>query len=241
MKRRDVKPHFWSASAATDVGKLRKLNEDSLFLNSEQNLWLVADGMGGHAAGALSSQAIVRQFEDYKATTFIGHNATNILKRLEQTNRELTEYSRSNNLGIIGSTVALLSIHNSHALAVWAGDSRIYRIRDKRIHQITVDHDQITEFMNMGLSEEQAIAMPNSEAIMRAIGSDEKKSPQVNIFEIQKNDRFLLFTDGLLKELDDKDIAFVVCRNNAEDSISILMRLCLAGRARDNISIVMVE
>ncbi len=233
--------HLWAASAATHIGKLRKLNEDAFCLLSQQNFWLVADGMGGHAAGALSSQTIVDQFQNYVATRFIGQNATNILARLSKTNIDLTEYAHDNNLGIIGSTVAALSIHNCYGLAVWAGDSRIYRIRDQHMHQITVDHDQITEFMNIGLTEEQALAMPGSEAITRAIGSDEKRRPQVSIFEVQENDRYLLCTDGLTKELDDKDIASVVCKNNAEDSISILFRLCLASRARDNISVVVVE
>jgi len=125
MTANKVNEHLWSASAASHTGKYRKINEDALFLLSQQNLWLVADGMGGHAAGSLSSQAIVDQFESYEETRFIGHNARNILARLAQTNYDLSEYAHSHDLGIIGSTVAVLSIHNRHGLAVWAGDSRI--------------------------------------------------------------------------------------------------------------------
>lgn len=233
--------NIWTSHGATNVGKVRKLNEDAILDLSEQNLWLVADGMGGHAAGDIASQMIVDRFKDYQQTKLLGHNIKKILAILQAVNSDLTEYACTRGLGIIGSTVALLMMHKHYCVTVWAGDSRVYRLRRGRIRQLTVDHDQVREFMRMGISEESALAMPGSEVITRAIGSDEVQLPQVNLQQHLAGDKYLICSDGLTKELTDEVIEGGLAAFEGEKIVDVLMRKAIECGARDNVSIMLIE
>lgn len=231
----------WTATGETNVGKVRKLNEDAILDLSEQQLWLVADGMGGHAAGDIASQMIADRLKNYKSTKLLGHNIKDISRRLQKVNEDLTEYAVTKTLGIIGSTVAILMMHKHYCVTIWAGDSRVYRLRNNRLRQLTVDHDQVREFMRMGISEEKALAMPGSEIITRAIGSDEVHLPQVNLHEHLPGDKFLICSDGLTKELSDETIEGAMAAFEQNKIVDVLMRKTLEAGARDNVSIMVIE
>lgn len=231
----------WTATAETNVGKVRKLNEDAVLDLSEQSLWVVADGMGGHAAGDIASQMIADRIKNYQRTELFGHNIKDIVNRLCQVNDDLTEYALTKGLGIIGSTVAVLLMDKHYCATIWAGDSRVYRLRNNRLRQLTVDHDQVREFMRMGISEEKALAMPGSEVITRAIGSDEVHLPQVNLHQHFPGDKYLLCSDGLTKELSDETIEGAMAAFEKNKIVEVLMRKALEEGARDNVSIISVE
>lgn len=231
----------WISAGQSHTGKVRELNEDAILQMDAENLWLVADGMGGHSAGDISSQMIVDALREYRHGRYFGHNVHNIVAALARVNIDLTEYATNKCLGTIGSTVAVLMTQGRYLAVIWAGDSRVYRLRNGRLHQLTIDHDQVFQFMKMGISEERARQLPGSEVITRAIGSDELLLPQVNLYEIQSGDRFLLCTDGLTKEVSDETIEGALAAFDYAKACDVLMRKSLESGARDNVSIVVVD
>lgn len=231
----------WVSSGLTDTGNVRKKNEDALLVNDNEQFWLVADGMGGHSSGEIASQLIVKDLLDFTSTKLLGQNVRKIIHRLKQINHDLEEYARTHDLGLVGSTVAVLHINKNVCACIWAGDSRVYRLRDQKLKQLTTDHCQATELLEMEFDAVNIDSMPGMSAITRAIGSDEILAPQVNIFDLHKDDKFILCTDGLNKELLDEQIAMIVADNPAHKASKILLQSALEVRGRDNISIIVVE
>ena len=233
--------HKWTSSGLTNTGNIRQKNEDAFLVNDSENFWLVADGMGGHASGEIASQKITEKMQAFCSTPLLGQNVRNIINILKSINHDLEEYARTHDLGLVGSTVAVLHIHKNVCICIWAGDSRIYRFRNKRLAQLTTDHCQLTEFMEEEHDEEQVQFMAGSSAITRAIGSDEILAPQVNIFDLHANDKFLLCSDGLNKELSDNTICEILSTNSSPCASKIMLQQALGVKGRDNITIITIE
>ncbi len=231
----------WVSSSLTNTGNIRQKNEDAFLVNDHENFWLVADGMGGHASGEIASRKITEKMQAFCATPLLGQNVRNIVNILKSVNLELEEYARTHDLGLVGSTVAILHIHKNVCICVWAGDSRVYRLRRKKLVQLTTDHCQLTEYMEEEYDAEQIQFMAGSSAITRAIGSDEILAPQVNIFDLHSNDKFLLCSDGLNKELSDNRICEILSSNTSESANRIMLQQALDVKGRDNITIVTIE
>ncbi len=231
----------WTSTGITNTGNLRQKNEDAFLVNDNENLWLVADGMGGHASGEVASQMIAAKMQAFNTTPLLGQNVRNIINTLKSINHDLEEFARTHDLGLVGSTIAVLHIHKNACICVWAGDSRVYRLRDNCLKQLTTDHCQLTELMEEEYDEEQLQFLAGSSAITRAIGSDEILAPQASIFNLQTNDKFLLCSDGLNKELSDNQICEIFSTNDASIASKIMLQQALDVKGRDNITIVTVE
>ena len=118
----------WQSAAITDVGKVRKLNEDSILERNDAGLWVVADGMGGHSAGDLASQLIINSLARLDTNITLATLVEQVEQTVQDVNDRLFAVANAHNQ-TSGSTVVLLLTNGSHAVVMWAGDSRCYRLR----------------------------------------------------------------------------------------------------------------
>ena len=117
----------WISCARSDVGRVRKVNEDACLERAEEGLWVVADGMGGHAAGDVASGMIVEEMGKVELSRPLSAVVTDVETRLMEVNNRLREMASSKNISTIGSTFAAVAIVGGYGVAMWVGDSRVYR------------------------------------------------------------------------------------------------------------------
>ena len=235
--------HFvWKSSGSTDVGAYREVNEDAFLNSPETGLWVVADGMGGHAAGDLASGGVVDTLSAVPSPTRLSASVDDIELRLTQLNQRLREMAEREDVHTIGSTVAALLAHGQHGVCLWAGDSRIYRIREGSIEQLTQDHALVEELVERGvIKPEEAADHPQSNLVTRAVGAGEQLCLDVEIFELSAADRFIVCSDGLDKEVSPEDMAGLSETSTIERLSATLVDLALKRGARDNVTVVCME
>ncbi|HLU62129.1 MAG TPA: protein phosphatase 2C domain-containing protein [Gammaproteobacteria bacterium] len=232
-------PVRWTSHAVSHVGTVRKINEDACLDLPAAGLWAVADGMGGHSSGDVASRSIVTALQALPATDSLAMLADHVEDALERVNTELRELAESASRHTIGSTVVVLAIRRRHALIAWAGDSRVYRLREGRLEQLTQDHAIVEDMVEIGLiSREEALAHPQANRITRAVGAMEALYLDMDIHEIAPGDRFLLCSDGLYKELGDNDIARVL--GGRGNTAKAAVDLAVERGARDNVTAVTI-
>ncbi len=240
--KKDATDLHWSSASRTDVGKVRKLNEDSLLDLPELGLWMVADGMGGHAAGDFASGAIVSALASIPPPVSLGALLGEVRERLQTVNRELHEEARTRRERVIGSTVVVLLVYGGHGVVVWAGDSRAYLYRRGELIRLTRDHSQVEELIRMGLiTPDQVEGHPAANVITRAIGVADFLELDSEMFALVEDDIFLLCSDGLYRELDDDAIKACLALGACQPSCDALIDGVLAQRARDNVSVIVVR
>src|SRR3972149_10624726 len=129
--------YTWSSYGLSDKGKVRKHNEDSMLVRPEVGLWVVADGMGGHSAGDVASQMIVNSLRDVQAGNKLNNYINDIEDRLLAVNKHLLDKAQQSTKSItIGSTVVAMLAYGKYCAYIWAGDSRLYRLRNRQIRQM---------------------------------------------------------------------------------------------------------
>jgi type VI secretion system protein ImpM len=233
-KEMNVQQH-WQSWSATDIGKRRKYNEDALLAKPELGLWAVADGMGGHKAGDVASQLIVDSLNKLSLASSLEAGIEAVEQCLQQVNTALCELAhREYKHNIVGSTVVVLLCEANRCAVLWAGDSRLYRLRADRLQQLTQDHCPENE----GISDS---AFKTSNIITRAVGAADELELDCNLFDVKQGDLFLLCTDGLDKEISFAEIAFIMKNYAHEDIVNILINKVLERGARDNISLIVVD
>ncbi len=231
--------HSWFSAGATHVGHVRTINEDSFLDSREQGLWVVADGMGGHSQGDRASQEIIAKLSEFKASDDVETNLQQLMEQLESANRMCRE---SNDGQVMGSTVAALHVVNQRGFLLWAGDSRIYRLRDAELLQLTDDHSLVQELHRLGeLTAEEAENHPSSNVITRAIGVNDELEVQVRETEIRAYDRFLLCSDGLFKDLQPGELHTLMALPSTQHARDELLSLALQRGGRDNVTLVIVH
>ncbi len=232
----------WRSSARSDVGCVRKINEDAYLDSGHIGLWAVADGMGGHAAGDLASSSIVAALADIPPPDSLSQLVDAVEDQLLTVNRQLRETAARRDGRMIGSTVVALLIWRRHCACLWAGDSRIYRLRAGKLEQLTSDHSQVEEMIERGeLLREDAASHPAANVITRAIGADDELCVDVVLYDVEPGDRFLLCSDGLYKEIADEEFAIHLATRDAEQAGRDLLSLALERGARDNVTIIVVQ
>ncbi|MCZ6774506.1 MAG: protein phosphatase 2C domain-containing protein [Proteobacteria bacterium] len=234
-------PFTWQSSGITDVGKVRKLNEDSLLDRGKDGLWVVADGMGGHSAGDLASQLIVNSLEKLDPSDDLAEFVERVEDAVLDVNNRLYEVANAHNQ-TSGSTVVVLLARSRYAVVMWAGDSRLYRLRDGQIAKMMTDHTQIELYIEKGLmNRAEAEGHPSNNMVTRAVGVTERLLLEMDMFEIEDGDRFLLCSDGLDKHVKDPEIGEIM-RSGAPDEITrALVDLTLERGAMDNVTVCLVE
>lgn len=221
----------------THPGLVRKVNEDSTLVRDDAALWLVADGMGGHANGRWASQTLVASFAALAAPV-VGE-ATLLAAFGDGNSAIFAEGKRAG--AAMGTTGVLLHIAGGTALCAWVGDSRAYRWRGGALARLTHDHSLVQEMVDRGsLAPEEAEAHPLGHVLSRAVGADAEVAADVRRDAARPGDRYLLCSDGLTKVVADDEIAQVLGEPPAA-AADRLLALTLDRGAPDNVSIVLVE
>jgi len=233
-------PVSWTSYAVSHVGTVRKINEDACLNRPARGIWAVADGMGGHSAGDVASRQIVEALDRIPAEGRLSMFAAAVEDALREVNTNLIRLAEESDKHTIGSTVAVLLIRGRHAICVWAGDSRIYRMRKGRMEQLTQDHAMVEDMVEAGLiSRVEAENHPQANRITRAVGAMDELFVDMDIHELQPGDRFLLCSDGLYKDASENDLAKILRRKG--DTAKAAVDLALQHNARDNVSVITVN
>src|SRR5262249_53031776 len=210
--------HFVSG-AATHIGRVRKLNEDSYLDRADLGLWAVADGMGGHDAGDHASQLTVAALDQIPPPSGAPAFLSSVKAALRAANGELRrEAAGRGPRSIIASTVVPLPVYRQHYACVWAGDSRLYRLRDETLQQISRDHSHVQELIEVQLlSPQEARNHPYSNVVTRAVGAADEVELETCHDRLRAGDLFLLCSDGLSKEVEDDEIRAILMRETLFD------------------------
>ncbi|HEX9188623.1 MAG TPA: Stp1/IreP family PP2C-type Ser/Thr phosphatase [Vicinamibacteria bacterium] len=245
--------------ARSDVGRKRKGNEDSLFLNPDQRLYVVADGMGGHAAGEVASRVAVDAINEFVTITggneeitwpfglddSISYEGNRLKTAIRQANRKVLEAVReSAEYEGMATTVAAVLVDGDVANLAHVGDSRIYLWSGGRILQLTSDHSWVNEQIQSGvISPEQARSHPLRNVVTRALGGRADLLVDVQARQMVAGDVLLLCSDGLTTMIADDDIARIL--GEAEGDIARAATALVAEAnergGEDNITVVLLK
>jgi type VI secretion system protein ImpM len=217
--------------AATDVGRVRQINQDAFVERPEAGMWAVADGLGGHADGEVASRMVCDALTDFSHGPTFEATVQAIVARLQQVNDHLLRTAtRSLLADRCGSTVVALLVRQQRLAVLWAGDSRAYRWRDGQLSQMTVDHS--TGRPGHG---------PANSTVTRAVGAEPGLELDVVWDEVRPGDRFLLCTDGLTRLVPDATIAEWMPRTDLGEIVEGLIKVTLEAGAPDNTTVLVVE
>jgi protein phosphatase len=232
----------WSSAARTDIGLVRKRNEDSLLDRPGRRLWSVADGMGGHAYGDVASTMVVDALDALPPAPSLPQAVADVHARLLAVNGALLAEAAARQVDVIGSTVVVLLAFGRTAACVWAGDSRIYLCRGGGLHQLTRDHNQFEDLqVRKNMSAADAMAYPGASMITRALGAAQVLEPEAVEVQVSDGDLFLLCSDGLSNMVGPDAIYAALAGGDCRQAADKLIALALANGGNDNISVVVVR
>lgn len=237
------RPIAWRSYGISDVGCVRAVNEDAYLADDEKQFWTVADGMGGHQVGDLASRKIIELLEKIEPCDSLSDYVEQVEDALIGANQALIDYANhAFNNQTMGSTAVCLVIKQHVGICLWVGDSRLYRYRNHQLQQLTRDHSQVEEMVQMGLiTREEAIHHPHKNVITRAVGVEPQLFVDLNVFSTQVGDTFLLCSDGLYNAVPEPNIESVLSQRGAEACALELMKASLESGAEDNVSVVVVK
>ena len=234
-----------SSDGVTDTGHVRTKNEDSILVHADENVWIVADGMGGHHAGDFASQTITNNLSLFKQHTSLDDSILLLEENILNSNSVIRK--KSDKLGrnaTIGSTVVCAYIWYNLLFTFWAGDSRLYRFRDAKLERLTEDHSYVEELVRMGKIEARdAEEHPAANVVLKAVGIDDKLCLDFDYFEVQDEDIYIICSDGLYKDLEETKITTII-ESNPEDMAELsqaLLAASLDAGGTDNTSIITLK
>ena len=238
-------------AATTDVGRVRTANEDRWFADPAQGLYLVADGMGGSAAGGLASQIVAEVLPKLLARR-LGGNATALdtqaAEQLSAVVAELSEQLREESrdapgLRGMGSTVVLAMVRGTHAVISHLGDSRAYLLRAGKLRRLTKDHTIAQLLLDRGeLTPEEAAGHPSQSRLTRFVGMGTDAASETETIELAPGDRLLLCTDGLTGMITDQQIlAILTEHSDPEGACRRLVAAANEAGGKDNITVVVMQ
>jgi protein phosphatase len=238
-----------TVAARTDVGMIRSGNEDAFFAHAtkEKGLFIVADGMGGHAAGEVASemtvQIVSRELQGVGPLD-AGEAAARVAESIRAANRAVYERTmqESDKQGM-GTTASILLIGGARYLIGQVGDSRIYLLRDGNLQQLTKDHSYVQEQVDAGLlTPEQARYHPYSNVITRCVGASDAVEPDTYDGEMRTGDVFLVASDGLTGMVDDRRLQqLLLSRASAGRVVDALIQEANYRGGLDNITAIVIQ
>ncbi len=232
----------WRSASITSQGNVRTHNEDAVLDLPAAGLWVVADGMGGHKAGDVASRMIVESLCGVVRRARPSELLDDVEDRLMEVNARLFKSSQDGDGGMSGSTVAALLAFEQHCLSIWAGDSRIYRQREGAFVCITHDHSEVQAMLDEGVVNPQtANALGSLNVITRAVGGAQQLYLDLELRELRDQDRYLLCSDGLYKELSESDVARHLALGDPDAACKALIKAALARTCSDNVSALVVQ
>jgi len=237
----------FSCAARTDVGIVRSGNEDNYLMLADRGIFIVADGMGGHAAGEVASEMAVRLISRDLGTVR-GLPDEEVAERMRQAirganaaiyERTLTEHDKR----WMGTTATALVLLPNRFLLGHVGDSRAYRLRDGRFEQLTKDHSYVQEQVDAGLlTPEQARVHPYSNVITRCVGANQDVIPDTYGGDLRTGDVVLLASDGLTGMLEDEHIHKILeAPGGPQDWVDAMINDANRRGGLDNITAILVK
>ncbi len=229
----------------SDAGKVRKINEDYFgsYSGSFGKLILVCDGMGGHKGGEIASRLAVETISNYFKKLSSSYNISEeINKSLVAANTSIIlKAAEDPELTDMGSTVVLVLIKNGLAYYTSLGDSRIYKIRDGAIQQITKDNSLVQQMVDSNIiTEDEAKDHPKKNVITKALGTNEELEPEIyEPIELQVSDKLILCSDGLTAHVDEEEIFELSENNPPQEAAQKLVELANERGGTDNITFQM--
>lgn len=237
------------ACAKTDVGQKRSMNQDFIHaqttpIGSLDNLFIVADGMGGHQAGDYASRYLVENLLTFFEHEYPDKDVHGILKEgIRRVNRELYEKASENaELRGMGSTLVLATIKGNVLYVANIGDSRLYLLREE-LEQITKDHSYVEELVALGkMKRGSRDYQEKKNIITRAIGAAEDVDIDLFALKLKSRDYILMCSDGLSNMVDEFEIEYIIrSEENLEQKADALVDAANRGGGKDNISVVLIE
>ncbi len=250
------------SGGVSDLGLERKVNEDSYYLDPDNNLFIVADGMGGHAAGEVASRISVDTVVDFIKTDVKEEAANKLINAIQSANQTVGQaVIQDPRTAGMGSTIVALLIEDEQAYIAHVGDSRAYRIReqvlhpralhktrpsavrDNKIEQLTTDHSWVNEQVKYNLlSEEEAKNHRFKNVITQALGSQPEVKVDLKIEKIEKDDYLILCSDGLSSLIEAEDIKEIILNSNQDPQKAChdLVETANNNGGTDNITVIIV-
>lgn len=244
--------------ASTDIGRRRNTNEDSYFIDDSLSLYVVADGMGGHAAGEVASSEAIdaitslifnekKMIEDFKHGEIDVDDGLRKISRCIESSIQSAAYMVHGIAEIdqqksgMGTTISALMIVGNYGLTGQVGDSRVYYIRSNQAVQLTEDHTLINWQLKEGLiTFEQASVAKHRNIVTRAVGSKDYVQVDVQSFPVHSGDQFMLCSDGLYEYLSPNDIAAIL-EHEPEQASRSLVEVALSRGGKDNVTVIVVK
>jgi serine/threonine-protein phosphatase Stp1 len=231
------------SAARTHVGTVRRRNEDAVLERAEIGLWAVADGAGGHERGDYASSRIIAALREVNAVLSGLSLVEEVKGCLAEVNREVR--AKAATIGpsaLIGSTVAVLLIRDDQCCCLWAGDSRLYRMRAGQLRQLSRDQSHVQDLVDRGeILPEAAAAHPMANVVTNLIGAFDRLVLEERHDRLESGDILLLCSDGLSGALTDAEIAGILTGSPLAAMADRLIERALDQSARDNVSAVVVE
>jgi serine/threonine protein phosphatase PrpC len=245
-------------SGETNIGMKRAHNEDSIHLPTEERLAIVADGMGGHASGEVASRmavdTVVEHFKNtsedqevtwpYKLDRAPRYDANRLVTAIKLANQKIFEHSKSNEAQKgMGTTIVATSFLDDKVVIAHVGDSRVYRIRDGVIEQLTEDHSLINDYIRMKkLSADQVGNFQHKNVIVRALGMKESVQVDIQLDTPKLGDIYVLCSDGLSGMVNDSQLAGLAASEmDLDKAASRLIKVANENGGVDNISVVLAR
>ena len=233
----------------TDIGMVRSINQDSIYFSDKPvgnlpNLYIVADGMGGHKAGDYASAHAVSWFVDYSKECSYENPITIMKTGIAKVNDMLLQMSNEHSeLKGMGTTVVAAVMIDDKMYVANIGDSRLYVIGQEDTRQITLDHSLVEELIRTGQLDRRKVRFhPEKNIITRALGTGKEAVPDFFEVELQPGEKVLLCSDGLTNMVEDDEIGSIVMRQQFVDRIceQLIDRANYYG-GKDNIGVVVIE
>ncbi|MEM6761297.1 MAG: protein phosphatase 2C domain-containing protein [Pseudomonadota bacterium] len=232
----------FDCGSATHVGRVRAHNEDGHLCDPEHGVWVVADGMGGEAAGDYASATVI------SALSTIGNaaSAKDLLgrtqDRLGRAHRHLLDYAKRKRARVVGATVVVLLAYQQYVACIWSGDSRLYRLRDGRIAQLSRDHNEVGDLLSRGvINRDEARSWRGRNAVTRAVGVYDELETEILYGDLRPGDTFVLCSDGLTLHVADEEIRDVVRGYDVDEAADKLIELALQRGGEDNVTAIVVR
>lgn len=238
-----------TAYGKTDVGLMRSNNEDRFFSDEQLGLFIIADGMGGHAAGEIASsmavEIICKKLKKHLAEeTSITDLQQSLAAAVMHANQAISQAAAENPaMSGMGTTLTVLLFHVQQALLAHVGDSRLYRWCDKKLVQLSHDHTLVADQLRRGIiSHKEANKSNLRNILLQAIGVTEKLEICQKLLSARRGDCFLLCSDGLTDMLTDEKINEILTHNTRpEQAGSELIAQALAAGGKDNVTVLLVS
>lgn len=231
------------SAGVTNPGRVRTHNEDAFLDAPQHQLWVVADGMGGHSAGDVASAMIVERMGQVAHEADMAAFIDKVDATLSAVNDDLRAHARERNVALIGATVVTLLGGQDFTAIGWAGDSRAYRFRDGKLERLSRDHSTAQELMDTGqFTAAQLAGKQQGNTITRAVGGEPKLYLDWMVAGYEPGTQFLLCSDGLTKEVPEPKIEEEFRKGLPPKELAeALVQAAVAAGGRDNVTVVVVR